>query len=300
MASDKMHDDEVEIAIPLVRQLLAEQFPQWAAFPIEPVHSAGTDNAMVRLGDDMVVRLPRIHEAAARLDNEQQWLPKLAKNLPLAVPVPLAKGKPGAGYPWNWSVYRWLEGENATSDRIPDLSQTATALAHFIAATQRIDPTGGPTPGPQNSYWGEPLALRDLETREAIEALHGVIDTKAATAAWEVALHAPAWNSPPVWIHGDLQSGNLLVQHGQLTAVIDFGCLGVGDPACDLQVAWNLFSSEARNSFCAALPVDDATWARGRGWALSIALIALPYYQKSNPAIAAVSQHTINEVLADF
>ena len=234
------------------------------------------------------------------MDKEQQWLPRLAPHLPLAIPVPLAKGTPGEGYPWYWSVYRWLEGENATIERIANPDQVAHDLADFIAALQRIDPTGGPPPGPHNFFRGEPLSLRDAETRAAIAPLDGMLDTDAATAAWEASLQTPAWDGPPVWIHGDLQSGNLLVQQGRLSAVIDFGGLGVGDPACDLMVAWNLLSAETRDIFRAALPVDDATWARGRGWAMSMGLIALPYYQNTNPVLASIARRSIDEALADF
>jgi aminoglycoside phosphotransferase (APT) family kinase protein len=299
MPAGKMHVDEVDTDVSLVGRLLAAQFPQWADLPIEPVHSAGTDNAIYRLGDDMAVRLPRIHWATEQVDKEQRWLPRLAPLLPLAIPLPLAKGTPGEGYPWHWSVYRWLEGENATIERIADPRQAATELAQFIAALQRIDPAGGPPPGPDNSDRGEPLAMRDAETRAAIASLDGMLDTGAVTAVWEAALQAPAWHGPPVWIHGDLQSGNLLAVQGRLSAVIDFGCLGVGDPACDLQVAWNLLSAETRDVFRAALPVDDATWARGRGWALSVGLIALPYYQSTNPVLAGINRRAIDEALAD-
>lgn len=294
-----MHDDELDTDVALVGRLLAAQFPQWADLPIESVRSAGTDNALYRLGDAMVVRLPRIHWAAGQVGKEQEWLPRLAPLLPLAIPVPLAKGMPGEGYPWEWSVYRWLEGENATIERITDARQAATELGDFIAALQRIDSTGGPSPGVNNSFRGVPLATRDAATRAAIASLRSVIDVGAVSAAWEVALEAPAWDGPPVWIHGDLQSGNLLAVQGRLSAVIDFGCLGVGDPACDLTVAWTLLSGETRDAFRAALPVDDATWARGRGWALSIGLIALPYYQSTNPELAGIARHAIDEALAD-
>ena len=299
MTAGKMHVDEVATDVSLVERLLARQFPQWANLPLEPVRSAGTDNALYRLGDDMAVRLPRIQAAAGQVDKEQQWLPRFAPLLPLAIPVPLAKGTPAEGYPWNWSVYRWLEGENATVDRIADLRQAAIALAQFIAALQRIDPADGPAPGPHNFGRGVPLTMRDAPTRAAIASLHGVLDTEAATAAWEAALQVPVWQKPPVWIHGDLQSGNLLAVEGQLSAVIDFGGLAVGDPACDLIVAWNLLSAESRTVFRTTLAVDDATWARGRGWALSVGLIALPYYQSTNPVLAAISRRAIDEVLAD-
>lgn len=299
MPAGKMHADEVDIDMSLVRRLLAAQFPQWADLPLEPVDSAGTANAIYRLGADMAVRLPRIQAATGQMDKEHQWLPRLAPLLPLAIPVPLAKGTPAEGYPWHWSVYRWLDGENAAIERIADPRQAATALAQFVAALQRIDPAGGPPPRLHNFGRGVPLALRDEYTRTAIASCGSMVDTDAVTAAWDADLHAPAWDRPPVWIHGDLLPGNLLVEHGRLSAVIDFGCLGVGDPACDLLGAWSFLSAETRDVFRAALTVDDATWARGRGWALSVALIALPYYQSTNPVFVALATQMIDEVLAD-
>jgi aminoglycoside phosphotransferase (APT) family kinase protein len=289
-----MHADEVDVATTLVRRLIEAQFPQWADLPLEPVESAGTDNAIYRLGDELAVRLPRVAGATGQVADEQRWLPRLAPQLPLAVPLPLAAGRPGEGYPFPWSVSRWLPGEPATGDTLHDLSQAATELADFIAALQRIDPTGGP-----QSPRGVPLTRRDARTREAIAALDGKIDTHAVTAAWEAALQAPPWRGPPVWTHGDLYDGNLLADRGRLSGVIDFGVLGVGDPACDLIVAWSLFSGEARTTFRTALAVDDHTWARGRGWALSVALIALPYYETTNPVMVANARHRINQVLAD-
>jgi aminoglycoside phosphotransferase (APT) family kinase protein len=294
MADSKMHADETPTDVPLVRRLLAAQFPEWAAFPLEPVLSAGTDNALYRLGNDMVVRLPRIHWAVGGVDKDFRWLPLVAPLLPLAIPAPLAKGKPADGYPWNWGVYRWLQGENPTVDRIRDPDSLARDVAQFVDALHRIDVAGGPP-----ASRGVPLAMRDDPTRTAIAALEGTIDADAVTAAWDAALRTPAWSGPPVWVHGDLLPGNLLLQGGRLTGVIDFGEMGVGDPACDLIVAWGLLTPEARNVFRAELDVDDATWARGRGWALSIALIALPYYRDTNPALAATARHLIREVLAD-
>jgi aminoglycoside phosphotransferase (APT) family kinase protein len=294
-----MHADEVKIDASLVRRLLAAQFPQWADRPIEPVTSAGTDNAIYRLGDDMAVRLPRIQAATGQVDKDQRWLPRLAPHLPLAIPVPLAKGIPAEGYPWHWSVYRWLKGETATIERLKDLHAAASELAEFVAALQRIDSTRGPPPGEHNSYRGVPLAMRDAETREAIEALGGIIEVEEVTAAWEAALQVPEWKRPPVWVHGDLIPVNLLVLKGSLSAVVDFGCLGVGDPACDAMAAWTIFSGESREVFRTALGVDDATWERGRGWALSFGLIALPYYRDTNPALANIARHAIAEAVAD-
>ena len=299
MPAGKMHTDEVGTDVSLVRRLLASQFPQWADLPIEPFHSGGTSNAIYRLGEDMAARLPLIHSTTKQHGKEHQWLPRFAPLLPLAIPVPLAKGRPAEGYPCHWSVYSWLKGEAATIERIADPEQAATSLGQFVAALQRIDPTGGPPPGSHNFFRGVPLEARDSHTRTAIEALHGIIDTDAATAAWDAALELPAWHHPPVWIHGDLKSENLLAVQGRLSAVIDFGGLGVGDPACDLLIAWDLLSAKTRDVFRAALQVDDATWARGRGWALSVALIALPYYQDTNPAMVRYARHMMDEVLAD-
>ena len=294
MAAGKMHDNEVSTDAALVARLLSAQFPQWADLPIEQVLSAGTDNALYRLGDDLVVRMPRIDWAIGDAEKEFRWLTRLAPFLPLAIPVPLAKGMPGEGYPYPWSVYRWLEGENATIECLGDPRQAAVDLAQFIAALQGIDTTGGPP-----SSRGEPLVHRDTETREAIAVLKSAIDTDAVTAVWDAAITAPAWHGSPVWLHGDLQSGNLLAVQGRLNAVIDFGCLGVGDPACDVMAAWLYLSAATRDVFRAVLQVDDATWARGRGWALSVGLIALPYYQTSNPVLAGIARNAINETLAD-
>lgn len=300
MSSGKMHADEVDINAALVRRLLASQFPQWARLPLAPVRSAGTDNAIYRLGDDLAVRLPRIDWATEQIDLECQWLPKLAPHLPLALPVPLAHGAPDAGYPWPWGVYRWLEGAAATLERLADPRQAARDLARFILALREIDPTGGPCPDPGGR--GSPLATRDAETRDAIASLRGILtddECDAAVAVWETALQAPVWDGPPVWIHGDLHSGNLLAHQGRLSAVIDWGALGIGDPACDHQAAWNFFTPAARDAFREELQDDAAAWARGRGWALSVALIALPYYLHTSPPIADRSRYTIAETLAD-
>jgi len=232
MTTGKMHDDEVDTGIALVARLLADQFPHWADLPLSIVKSAGTDNAIYRLGDDMAVRLPRIHWATGQADTERKWMPKLAPHLPLATPVPLAKGLPGAGYPWDWSIYQWLDGENLTLEQIPDPNQTAIDLANFINALQKIAITDAPL-AVDHGLRGKPLSTRDIDTRKAISALDGMIDTDTVTRIWESALRAPEWDREPVWFHGDLLPGNLLFTQGRLTAVIDFGGLGVGDPACD-------------------------------------------------------------------
>jgi aminoglycoside phosphotransferase (APT) family kinase protein len=294
-----MHADELDVDVPLVRRLLAAQFPARADLPLEPVVPTGTDNAIYRLGVDMTVRLPRLPQSAGRLEKERNWLPRLAPFLPLAVPAPLAVGNPDDRYPLEWSVYSWLEGNAATVDRISDPGVAATDLASFIAALQLIDATGGPAPGTHNAWRGAPLARRDSAVRSSIAALHDELDVDAVTDAWSAALEAPAWHSQPVWIHGDLDSRNLLVREGRLCAVLDFGCLGVGDPACDVMVAWKLFSGVARDAFRAALAVDEPTWARARGWVLSQALIALSYYTlETNAVLVLEARNWLNEVLA--
>ena len=295
----QMHENEVHTDENLVRQLLSVQFPKWKDLSIRYVPSSGTDNALYRLGNEMVVRLPRIDWAVGQVEKEHEWMPKLASHLPLAIPVPLEMGKPAYGYPWNWSVYHWLEGENRAANNLANPVQAAIDLAEFLSALQHIDTTGGPL-AKEYDLRGEPLLSRDEATREAIKALNGLIDTKAVTKVWENSLQSSEWNHAPVWFHGDVLPGNLLFKHEKLSAVIDFGGLGVGDPACDLMIAWNLFTGESRDAFRSALGVDDATWARGRGHALSQALIFIPYYLNTNSLGVKNAWRAINEILADF
>ena len=295
-----MHADEVPIDAALVRRLLAAQLPEWAGLPLAPVLPWGTDNAMFRLGDAMAVRLPRHAPSVAPLEKELAWLPRLAPLLPLAVPLPLATGGPGAGYPFPWAVYRWLPGQPATAAPIAAAGPAAADLAAFIAALQALDPTDGPPPGAHNASRGLPLARRDRATRAAIAALTGTIDVDAVTAGWDAALAAPGWSGTPAWLHGDLDGRNLLVTDGRLCAVIDFGCLAVGDPTCDVAVAWKLFAGPSRDIFRAALAVEDATWTRARGWVLSQAVMALSYYTlETNPVLVREARRWLGEALAD-
>jgi aminoglycoside phosphotransferase (APT) family kinase protein len=290
----KMHADEVDIDDVLVGRLVAGQFPEWADLPIEPVASSGTDNAMFRMGADLAVRLPRIPGAAKDVAVEQEWVPLLVPHLPVAVPTPVACGEPAEGYPYPWTVCRWLPGTNPVVDDLAAPEQLAADLAAFIIALRRIGRAHAPS-----SSRGVPLATRDEPTRAAIAASDGLIDTAAVTAVWQDALRIPARSGQPAWTHADLSPGNLLVRDGRLTAVIDWSVAGVGDPTVDLIVAWNLLPASARPAFREALAADDDTWHRGRGWALSISLIQLPYYQHTNPALAANSRHVIAEILAD-
>jgi aminoglycoside phosphotransferase (APT) family kinase protein len=290
--------DQPEIDTRLVRRLIAAQFPRWAGLPVGPVEPGGWDNRTFRLGEDMTVRLPSAACYAPQMAKEQRWLPRLAPHLPLPIPVPLAMGEPAHGYPWRWSVHRWLDGAPATTGHVADLPLFATALAQFLSALQQIDATGGPPPGAHNFFRGGPLSVYDGETRRAIAALAGRIDTGAVSAVWEEAL-ATSWAGPPAWVHGDVSAGNLLVKGGRLCAVIDFGSSGVGDPACDLAIAWTLLEGESREAFRRALPLDRATWARGRGWTLWKALIVLAGLAETNAPEAAKSRRIIDAVMAD-
>ena len=284
----------MDISTRLVRRLLAAQFPRWAAWPLEQAGPAGWDNVIYRLGSDLAVRLPRRAFGAAHVEREHRWLPLLAPRLPLPVPVPLAKGVPGEGYPWHWSVCRWLPGEIAAVAPAADLGQAAAALAGFVSALRAVDPAGGPG----SEFRGVPLAGRDANVRAAVAALRGVLDPAPVLAAWRAAVAAPVWQGPGVWMHGDLHPANLLTDHGRLSAVLDFGLVAVGDPACDLMVAWTFLNAPARQTFRAALPADEAAWARGRGWALDFGLRCAAH-AAGDPVLGRIGRHTVREVVAD-
>ena len=287
-----------DINASLVSDLVKDQFPQWAHLAIKPVQFDGWDNRTFHLGEDMLVRLPSAEAYSDQVDKEQYWLPRLAPRLPLPIPVPLSKGVPGHGYPWHWSVYRWLEGESATLERVNDLRSFANKLAQFLKALQHIDATDGPEPGPHNFYRGGALTTYDAETRRVIQALHDRIDTDEATAIWEASL-VTTWQKPPIWIHGDVASGNLLVKEGQLSAVIDFGCSGIGDPACDLTIAWTFFSRDSRESFRSTRGLDSATWARARGWALWKSLITWAEFKDTDQIKARTAARVFEAVIDD-
>ena len=291
-------DYSVHIDVPLVRRLVADQFPDWADLPIKPVKMGGHDNRTFHLGDEMSIRLSSAQRYAAHLKTAQAWLPKLAQYLPLPIPMPLAMGEPAHGYQWNWSINTWLAGECAATERINDLAQFAKDLANFLNALQRIDTKGAPVPGLDNFFRGGELSVYDAETRDCIRELHDVVDTKAATAVWESALQA-RWLGLPVWTHGDVAIGNLLVERGRLCAVIDFGQLAAGDPACDVTIAWTRLTEPSRRIFRAELSVDDATWVRGRGWGLWKALLELRVRRQTDPVDAARAQRVINDILSD-
>ncbi|MEV7416763.1 aminoglycoside phosphotransferase family protein [Streptomyces sp. NPDC089919] len=293
-----MHADEHPVDEELVRRLVAGRFPRWAHLPVRRFPSGGTVNAMFRLGEDLVVRLPLVAGGAPDIAMERGWLPRLAPLLPVAVPEVLGSGEPAEGYPWPWSVYRWLPGEVPRAGDPADPVALAEDLAGFVRAMRAVTLPGAPA-----AHRGGPLAEQDADTRAAIEALRALpeeaVDCDAVLGLWDDALRAADREAAPVWLHADLMPGNLLVSGGRLAAVIDFGCTGVGDPACDLFPAWNLLPPEGRRAFRDALGVDAATWARGRARTLSQALVALPYYRSTNPAMAANARHVIHAVLTD-
>jgi aminoglycoside phosphotransferase (APT) family kinase protein len=287
-----MHDDEVETDSELVRRLLAAQHPQWAELPIRRVRSAGTDNAMYRLGDELAVRLPRIHWAVENIAKERKWLPALAHHLPLAVPVPVATGEPADDFPYPWSIVRWVAGDMATLDRLDDPVQAALDLAAFVLSLQAIAPTGGP-----RHHRGLPVRAQEGAVREGVAGLRGEVDGDAVIDAWNRVVTAPDYDGPPRWFHGDLAYLNLLAAGGKLSGVIDWGTCGVGDPAIETTVAWSLFPPDARDAYRDALRLDDATWERGKGWVLT-GVFGIPYYRHTNPLLVADKITAIEAVLA--
>ncbi|MFF7199069.1 aminoglycoside phosphotransferase family protein [Streptomyces sp. NPDC008079] len=280
----------------LVRRLVDRQFPRWAALPLEPLGAAGSDHVIHRLGRELSVRLPRHRGAIGQAAKEARWLPRLAAHLPLAVPVPVAVGRPDLGYPWPWAVTRWLDGEVATVERLGESVGAAVELAEFLLALQRFAPPEAVADGP-TGLAASPLAARDRATRAAVARVGDAFDAAAMAGLWDAALRAPAWGRPPVWVHGDFHTGNLLTVDGRLSAVIDFGGLALGDPACDLMVAFTLMSAGSRAAFRATLGVDDATWTRGRGWALATGLNAYVSYAADDPRVAAQTTRQITQAL---
>lgn len=283
----------------LVRRLVANQFPQWADLPVRPVPTNGWDNQTFRLGQSLSVRLPTAREYALAVEKEHRWLPALAPRVPLPIPVPVARGVPADGYRFHWSVYEWIDGEPAGVDSIRDLTGFADGLAAFLVALRRVDPTGGPRPGLHNWFRGGSLRLYDPQVRRAVEVLDRRIPRDIVTEIWRSALEA-AWDGRSVWFHGDVAPGNILVRDGVLAAVIDFGTCGVGDPACDVAIAWTLLSGPSRDAFRARLDVDPATWARGRAWALWKALIVYAGALQGDRAVAAAANRVIDEIVSEY
>lgn len=300
MADVRMHADEIDIGPALAKSLIRQQFPHLAHLPVQKLASAGTDNTIFRLGDDLSIRMPRVASATRQAEREAIWLPRIANQLSLAIPEPVGLGQPTGDFPHHWSICRWLKGENAFMRPVDDLIDSAHRLARFVRSLREAPVAIDSSLVVTTSGRGVDLIHRDSATRQAITACESLADTETLHAIWTEALAAPRWNGPPIWLHGDIHVGNLLTEGGRITGVIDWGCLGAGDPACDLTIAWSMLDGQGRAIFRSQLDIDDATWIRGRAWAISVAVIALPYYLETNPLLVAISRHSIEAAVADF
>jgi aminoglycoside phosphotransferase (APT) family kinase protein len=294
-----MHNNELNILEEDVRKLLIKQCPNWADLALQPILSSGTDNTLFRLGNNYVVRLPRIEwspgDVTHKVNKEYHWLPQLAPFIQVPISEPVFIGKPTDFYPWPWTITRWNEGYNPAFEKDNEYAQLAVDLATFLNQLHAITLKDGPP-----SRRGVSLKKFDAETTNAIKKLTGEIDTTTMLSVWHNLSNTPLWNKAPVWLHGDLLPGNILIQNNRLNAVIDFADIGMGDPACDLIIAWSLLNPSSRELFKSHLDhIDQATWERGKGWALSIALIILPYYKHSNPALVAIAERMLEQILKE-
>jgi aminoglycoside phosphotransferase (APT) family kinase protein len=289
MSPPKMHADEIGVDRSLVVKLIATQFPHWSDLEIQPARSAGTDNAIFRLGDHMGIRLPKIHWAVHQVDTEFRLLARLAPELPVQLPLPVAKGVPAMSYPYPWLVYEWLDGEDLEKGDTFDPVQLALDLAGFVAALRQIDIEDAPE-------YRRPLSGEETATRKALAAIAGSFDTGRLAELWTEAVDADPWNGPPVWLHGDLLPGNILLSDGRLRGVIDWSATGAGDPARDLMIAWAL-PPVARDVYRGALSPDDATWTRARGWVITQCAQYIPYYAETIPVAVDAAKRRLQAVL---
>ena len=289
-----MHEDEVHVDAELVSRLVSDQFPALASLPIREVRSTGTVNAVYRLGPHLAARLPRVPKWSSDLINELAWLPLLARHLPLQVPRPVHTGAPSEDYPLTWAIYEWIEGSPYSDSAVDDERRAARHLAAFVTQLRGIDPAGASPAGRR------PLSTLDEVTRESLATSGDVIDAVGATAMWARALETRPWSGQPVWIHSDLLRPNLLAHRGRLSAVIDWGGAGAGDPAGDVIAAWAVFGPRGRKVFRKALGVDDETWNRARGFALHQASVIIPYYRKTNPDFVTMAARTIGEIVSEL
>ena len=261
----------MNIDINVVRDLIKMQFPEWSHLEITPVKNSGHDNRTFHLGEQLAIRMPSVKEYEAQVEKEAKWLPKIAAQLSYPITCPVAKGKPSKEYPYHWSVNRWIDGETLTKKNL-DQNQLAIDLASFLIELQTTNPTNGPVPGKHNFFRGGNLSVYNDETIKALDKLDTAVIREKCIQIWKQALNT-SWERKPVWIHGDLAPGNIIIQNNHLSGVIDFGCMGVGDPACDYVIAWTFFSHQSRKIFKEQLHVDEKTWNRAKGWALWKALI---------------------------
>ncbi|MBE7121228.1 aminoglycoside phosphotransferase family protein [Bacillus cereus] len=287
------------INVSLVKKLIQEQFPKWAHLEVKPVKFSGHDNRTFHLGEQMSVRLPSDAAYAPQVEKENKWLPILSKELSLPISAPIVKGNPSEEYPWPWSINKWIEGETVTKQNVRDLNEFAMDLGSFLTELQSIDASNGPIAGAHNFYRGGLISVYDEEAREAIENNKDVFDETLLKHLWNLALRS-TWACKPVWVHGDVAPGNLLVKDGKLSAVIDFGILGVGDPACDAAMAWTFFDKNSRNVFKEVLRMGEETWNRARGWALWKALITYDANRNGNKKVAEESYCVIQVIVDDY
>lgn len=283
----------------LVSRLINKQFPKFKDYPISPILPGGWDNRVFRLGEDMLIRMPSAKKYEVQVEKEYKWLPKLSPLLPLRIPEPIEIGHEDEIYPWKWSIYKWIDGEIAAKAKVTSLPEFSRQLANFLNTLQKIDSDGAPSPGIHNFYRGAPLSYYDKEVRLAIEALKDKMDGLVITKIWEESA-STIWNTKPVWLHGDVSAGNLLVNKGKLSAVIDFGMLGSGDPACDLAIAWTFFDKETRKEFHSFLQTNEDVWIRGRGWGLWKALIVSAELTNTNVIEKANSWRVLKEIVGDY
>jgi aminoglycoside phosphotransferase (APT) family kinase protein len=298
-----MSGARLAVSAELAGQLIADQFPHWAALPVVPVAQPGWDNHTFRLGPHLLARFPSAGRYGAQVERDQAWLPRLAAALPVAIPRPVAQGQPGRGYPFAWSVFAWIEGHTLLEATGVDPAQLARDLAGFLRALQAIDPHGAPPPGPQNFWRGASPRTYQAEALAALDALPVEVAPPQLRARLCTLWHtctASDWTGPPVWLHGDLAPGNLLVRGGRLCAVIDFGQMAVGDPACDFAIAWQHLPAPARALFRQEGGVDSATWHRAAAWALWKAAIRLAGHVTSTPRDLALARTTLAALREDF
>ncbi len=293
-----LRERRFEIVEELAQSLIASQFPAWSHLPLKKIDSAGTDNSMYRLGDEMAVRFPVSVSAAEQVAKEQSWLPKLS-SFAVAIPVIIGAGRPTNEFPLPWSVVNWIEGKDAASDVISDWLTMADDLGQFVRAFRGQNISGAPAAGKHNGFRGTALINLDQVARNAMNALEDIFDKACLLKIWEQALGVEPWAGSPVWIHGDIHAANIVVQNGSIAGIIDFGLMGVGDPACDLALAWSLLPTHARDVFRTAANVDEPTWQRGKGWGLYIGVIALSYYRERNAILSGIAETAIQAVIED-
>jgi aminoglycoside phosphotransferase (APT) family kinase protein len=292
-----MNEKSIILTPDLARKLIAHQFPKYSILQITDVEKQGHDNRTYRLGRHMLIRIPTAEKYALSVLKERELLPQLAKYLSINIPTPIKMGKPSADYPYPFSIYKWLPGKSINLLKLTnhDQEQLAFDLAKFLKELQAINDIEGPEPGQHNWWRGDHVSVYDKETREQIAELAEIIDASKALALWDQAC-ATKWNKQPVWIHGDFADGNILIKNNKLSAVIDFSGTAVGDPACDLVIAWAYLSGKAREIFVNEINMDSDTVLRARAWALWKATFELCKIADKNSMEARSQKQIIDEV----